>query len=100
METFYTLDYDFHKYLYEATGKRHVIKLLSYVCDQHQRIRSHDFYRWRRLTQGANDHIKIIDALLNDDYDTAYQLLLTHTSEMEEYYHGLLLSDVSTYQLP
>lgn len=100
VETFYTLDYDFHKYLYEATGKRHVIKLLSYVCDQHQRIRSHDFYRWRRLTQGANDHIKIIDALLNDDYDTAYQLLLTHTSEMEEYYHGLLLSDVSTYQLP
>ena len=97
VDAFGALDYAFHKYLYEATGKRHVIKLLSYVCDQHQRIRTHDFFRWRRLTQGAHDHLKIIDALLADDYDLAYQLLLRHTSEMEEYYRGQLMSNVTAY---
>ena len=93
----YTLDYEFHKYLYESTGKRHIIKLLSYVCDQHQRIRTHDFFRWRRLSKGAHDHLNIIDALLADDYDLAYQLLVRHTSEMEEYYRGMLMSDVNSY---
>ena len=33
-----TLDYDFHKYLYEACSKRHVNKLLSYVSDQFQKM--------------------------------------------------------------
>ena len=98
VDAFGLLDYEFHKYLYESTGKRHVIKLLSYVCDQHQRIRTHDFFRWRRLTQGAHDHLNIIDALLADDYDLAYQLLVRHTSEMEEYYHGLLMNDVQSYE--
>lgn len=98
-ETFYKLDYQFHKYLYEGTKKRHIIKLLSYVSDQHQRIRSQDYFRQRRLTKGAKDHIKIIDALLKDEYDLAYQLLLTHTSDMEEYYHGLLMSDMAAYDV-
>lgn len=97
VETFYKLDYEFHKYLYEGTKKRHIIKLLSYVSDQHQRIRSQDYYRQRRLTKGAKDHIQIIDALLHDEYDLAYQLLLTHTSDMEAYYHGLLMSDMAAY---
>lgn len=99
VETFYKLDYQFHKYLYEGTKKRHIIKLLSYVSDQHQRIRSQDYFRQRRLTKGAKDHIKIIDALLKDEYDLAYQLLLTHTSNMEEYYHGLLMSDMAAYDV-
>lgn len=99
VETFYKLDYQFHKYLYEGTKKRHIIKLLSYVSDQHQRIRSQDYFRQRRLTKGAKDHIKIIDALLKDEYDLAYQLLLTHTSDMEEYYHGLLMSDMAAYDV-
>ena len=98
VDAFGALDYAFHKYLYEGTGKRHIIKLLSYVCDQHQRIRSHDFYRQRRLSQGAQDHLKIIDALLADDYDLACQLLYHHTSEMEAYYHDLLLTDVTAYE--
>ena len=99
VETFYKLDYQFHKYLYEGTKKRHIIKLLSYVSDQHQRIRSQDYFRQRRLTKGAKDHIKIIDALLKDEYDLAYQLLLTHTSDMEEYYHGQLMSDMAAYDV-
>ena len=99
VETFYKLDYQFHKYLYEGTKKRHIIKLLSYVSDQHQRIRSQDYFRQRRLTKVAKDHIKIIDALLKDEYDLAYQLLLTHTSDMEEYYHGLLMSDMAAYDV-
>ena len=96
VEAYGLLDYEFHKYLYESTGKRHIIKLLSYVCDQHQRIRTHDFFRWRRLSKGAHDHLNIIDALLADDYDLAYQLLVRHTSEMEEYYRGMLMSDVNS----
>lgn len=99
IETFYKLDYELHKYLYEGTKKRHIIKLLSYVCDQHQRIRSQDYYRQRRLTKGAKDHIQIIDALLSEKYDLAYQLLLSHTSDMEEYYHGLLMSDMAAYDI-
>ena len=99
VETFYKLDYQFHKYRYEGTKKRHIIKLLSYVSDQHQRIRSQDYFRQHRLTKGAKDHIKIIDALLKDEYDLAYQLLLTHTSDMEEYYHGLLMSDMAAYDV-
>ena len=97
VEAYGLLDYEFHKYLYESTGKRHIIKLLSYVCDQHKRIRTQDFFRWRRLIKGAHAHLNIIDALLADDYDLAYQMLVRHTSEMEEYYRGMLMSDVNSY---
>ena len=48
--------------------------------------------------RGAQDHLKIIDALLADDYDLACQLLYHHTSEMEAYYHDLLLTDVTAYE--
>ena len=48
MDMLHDLDYAFHRYLYEATKRPHIMKLLSYVCDQSQRIRTQDFYQLRR----------------------------------------------------
>ena len=90
-----TLDYDFHKYLYEACSKRHVNKLLSYVSDQFQRIRTQEFYLKQRSISGANGHIEIIDALLNEEFDRVPDLLYEHVREAEQTYCGILLNDVS-----
>lgn len=99
VETLHALDYDFHKYLYEASNRPHVIKLLSYVCDQSQRIRTQEFYLRRRSFSGAMDHIKIIDALLNEEYDQVPGMLAEHIHAIEQYYHGILLSDVAAHEM-
>lgn len=89
------LDYDFHKYLYEACNKRHVTKLLSYVSDQFQRIRTQEFYLKQRSISGANGHIEIIDALLNEEFDRVPNLLYEHVRKAEQTYCGILLNDLS-----
>lgn len=96
VETLHALDYDFHKYLYEAGNRRHVSKLLSYVCDQSQRVRTQEFYLKQRSLSGAQDHIEIIDALLGGEYDRVPELLREHICRIEQYYHGILLSDVTS----
>lgn len=87
------LDYEFHKYLYEASKRRHIIKIMTYITDQSQRVRTHDFYRRRRSEKGVKDHIEIIDALLAEDYDKACALLESHVADMEGYYKVLLLGN-------
>ena len=94
--TLHALDYAFHKYLYEASNKRHVRKLLSYVCDHSQRIRTQEFYLRQRSISGAKDHIEIIDALLGGEYDRVPGLLREHICRIEQYYHGILLHDVTS----
>lgn len=93
--TLHALDYAFHKYLYEASNKRHVIKLLSYVCDQSQRVRTQEFYLRQRSLSGAKEHIKIIDALLQEKYEQVPDLLREHICQIEQYYHGILLNDTA-----
>lgn len=93
IETLHALDYEFHKYLYEASRRPHVIKLMSYVCDQSQRIRTQEFYLRSRSFSGARDHIRIIDALLDEDYEQVPELLAKHIQSIEQYYHGILLGD-------
>lgn len=95
VETLYTLDYEFHKYLCEATQRPHIIKLLTYVCDQSQRIRTQEFYLRRRLIGGVQDHIHIIDALLSENYDLAIQVLTKQVTDLEQYYHRILLNGVT-----
>lgn len=90
-----TLDYEFHKYLYEACNKRHVSKLLAYVSDQFQRIRTQEFYLQQRSISGANGHIEIIDALLHEEFDRVPDLLYEHVRNAEQTYCGILLNDGS-----
>lgn len=89
------LDYEFHNYLYEATKKRHIIKLMSYINNQLQRIRTQEFYVRRRILGGAQDHIDIIDGLLNHDEETVLRLMQKHVTDMEIYYNGILACDNS-----
>lgn len=91
MDALHNLDYQFHQYLYEATNRTHVKKLLSYVCDQSQRIRTQDFYQLQRTEEGAVEHIEIIDALLTEEYDKVPDLLRAHAASMEEKYYKNLL---------
>ena len=67
------------------------MKLLSYVCDQSQRIRTQDFYQLRRTEEGAAEHIAMIDALLAGEYDKVPEMLRAHTASMEEKYYQNLL---------
>lgn len=98
LDAMLAMDYEFHKYLYMGTKKRHVIKLMSYVCDQSQRIRTQEFYMRRRALKGARDHIEVIDALLEQKYELVMELLSSHVTDMEPYYHGILLSDAMPFE--
>lgn len=91
MDMLHDLDYAFHRYLYEATKRPHIMKLLSYVCDQSQRIRTQDFYQLRRTEEGAAEHIAMIDALLAGEYDKVPEMLRAHAASMEEKYYQNLL---------
>jgi GntR family transcriptional regulator, rspAB operon transcriptional repressor len=89
------LDYEFHQYLYESCNNRHITKIMSYISDQFQRIRTQAFYVSQRSARGANEHIAIINALLNEDFDRVPDLMYQHICSTEQFYYQSLLNSSS-----
>lgn len=89
------INYRFHKYLCTGSRTSHTSYLLSYVCDQSQRILTCPEYLRLNLSNGVSDHLKLIDALLSKNYDEAVRILEDHTRPAEEYYRTLELLKIS-----
>lgn len=85
------LDYEFHVYLNSKCGNRHLFRAIMNIDDQFQRVRTQDFYPVERATKGAYEHLDIIDALVNENFELITPLIQKHISSTEEYYiMGLL----------
>ncbi|RGY97792.1 GntR family transcriptional regulator [Clostridium sp. AM58-1XD] len=85
------LDYELHEYLNSRCDNQHLLKSITYISDQFQRVRTQDFYPRERALKGANEHITIIDSLVNEDFDSLPQLIQTHITSTESFYFKNLL---------
>ncbi|MEY8336850.1 GntR family transcriptional regulator [Lachnospiraceae bacterium 62-35] len=85
------LDYVFHDYLNSRCGNQHILKSINYISDQFQRVRTQDFYPKERALKGAHEHIRILDTLINEEYDALPQLIRQHITSTENYYFKNLL---------
>ncbi len=85
------LDYDFHNYFFENCSNRHIKKIMSYILDQFQRIRTQNFYPTQRTIRGAKEHIDMINALLHDEFDKISEMTLNHITSTETFYYKSLM---------
>lgn len=74
---FYKIDDRFHEYIVNISKNSYIINLMNDIRVQNQRIRiitgkSHDF------NNSINEHIEIIDSILNKNYTEAEQLMKKH----------------------
>lgn len=74
---FYKIDDRFHEYIVNISKNSYIINLMNDIRVQNQRIRiitgkSHDF------NNSVNEHIEIIDSILNKNYTEAEQLMKKH----------------------
>ena len=87
------LDYDFHDYINTNCGNQYILRNVTYISDHFQRVRTQDFFPVERAVNGALEHIKIIDAVLNGDLDSLPTLMLEHIISTESFYYKNLLND-------
>lgn len=87
------LDYEFHDYFNTNCGNQYILRNVMYISDQFQRVRTQDFFPVERAVNGAIEHLKIIDALMNGEHDTLPTLILEHIKSTETYYYKKLLDD-------
>ena len=80
-------DYLFHQFLYESSGNRFLQEVLSDLVDQINLYRPYSLIDQRTILELAQEHIQVIDALLNGDGDRASRAMgdhIRHNSEALE----------------
>ena len=87
------LDYEFHNYINSNCGNQYILRNVIYISDQFQRVRTQDFFPVERAVNGAFEHLKIIDAIMNGDHDVLPSLILDHIISTENYYYKNMLDD-------
>lgn len=80
------LDYEFHNYINSMCRNRYLIKFLSGISDDFQRVRTQDFYTEKRTLGGAEEHLLFIDQIIEGNIDVALTQLKEHISNTEKYY--------------
>lgn len=80
------LDYEFHNYINSMSRNKYIIKFLNSISDDFQRVRTQDFFTERRTLGGAEEHILLIDQIIDGNLDNALTLLKEHISNTEKYY--------------
>lgn len=85
------LDYVLHDYLNSKCDNQHLLKTITYISDQFQRVRTQDFYPKERALKGAYEHITMLDSLINGDLDSLPQQIQTHITSTETFYFKSLL---------
>ena len=80
------LDYEFHNYINSLCRNKYLIKFLSGISDNFQRVRTQDFYTERRTLGGAEEHLLLIDQIIEGNLNSAIILLKEHISNTEKYY--------------
>ena len=92
------IDYKLHSYFNSSCKNQFLTKLSAYITDHYQRVRTQSFYPQERTIQGANEHISILDHLIDDDFSAASELLQQHIANTESYYFNNLLKSATTPQ--
>lgn len=85
-------DYKFHNYINKNCNNFHLVKLMTYISDQFQRVRTQNFYPEARTMRGATEHLTIIDTIIEEKFDEIPALIKSHISSTESYYFKSLLS--------
>lgn len=92
------IDCRLHNYFNSNCQNQFLSKLVAYITDQYQRVRTQNFYPQERTIQGAKEHIGIIDQLINEDFIAAQELLRQHITNTESYYFKNLLKSATMPQ--
>lgn len=85
------MDSDFHLYLAACIGNRYLLRLEEMLMSQSERIRvlsSHD--RADRESEARQEHLCIIDALLENDGERAAAAALLHLKKSIEGYRSII----------
>lgn len=92
------IDCQLHNYFNSNCQNQFLAKLMAYITDQYQRVRTQSLYPQERTVQGAREHIDIIDRLINEDFAAAQELLRQHITNTESYYFKNLLKSATALQ--
>lgn len=96
IDNLYHMDYKIHNYFNSHCQNQFLIRLASYIMDHYQRVRTQNFYPEERTLQGAQEHIDIIDKLINEEFASASDLIRQHITNTESFYFKNLLKSTST----
>ncbi len=72
------MDHELHQYILEACNNRHIIKMMENVYEHNQRLRFLLEKTTERRDSTLEEHIKILDALLDKDLKRARKETLRH----------------------
>lgn len=72
------LDESFHRHFLELSDNDYLTGIMSKVNDQIHRVRIHTFYAELRCELTKEEHIKIIDAILDNDIEMAVTRMYEH----------------------
>lgn len=78
---FVLLDEDFHERLAAAAGNQALVGQLRKVNERIRIVRMHDFLTVERVTQTIEQHLSVIEPLLDDDVARAEARLVAHFAE-------------------
>lgn len=84
IQYFVNLDKEFHFYLVNACDNQYLINVMNNIFDQNQRMRYQTFNFDGRDIASKNEHIAIIDALIDQDIEKAEALMIEHINNSEE----------------
>ena len=76
-------DQDFHARLALAGGNRTLVDELSKVNQRIRPIRSHDFITQGRIVATVDEHVQIVEKVLDGDYEQASECLERHIIESQ-----------------
>ena len=87
-------DAAFHLFLAQSLGNRYILQQMEELMAQSQRIRSlSNARRKSRYLASIQEHIRIVDALLQEDGERAAAEVLEHLHNSEDGYHRMMLED-------
>ena len=78
---FVLMDEDFHERVAAAAGNHELVRLLHQVNERIRIVRMQDFLTAARVTQTIDQHLGVLEALLDGDLAQAEQRLLGHFAE-------------------
>ena len=87
-------DAAFHLFLAHSLGNRYILQQMEELMAQSQRIRSlSNARRKSRYLASIQEHIRIVDALLQGDGERAATEVLEHLHNSEDGYRRMMLED-------
>lgn len=87
-------DAAFHLFLAQSLGNRYILQQMEELMAQSQRIRNlSNTRRKSRYLASIQEHIHIVDALLQEDGERAASEVLEHLHNSEDGYHRMMLED-------